>query len=282
MKFILLFLLLINYLNASKVLSYNIYERSNRVDIMITFDTPYEGTIRQKSSDNRILIKLSDANIESAKSKRINSSFISALSITPVSSGAQIVASVPQGIKLSVSKTSDAYGLRLRFQNSVVGSKKNTPAESKLGLSGIETKEEMQLDNNYIIIVSLLFILLIVLVLIKRKIASATDSPTPWLFSKKSSTPQEAVNLKYQKAIDQKNRVVLLEYGEESYLVLVGNSNILLDKFRGNTPKNENEFNTILKDKHQELDEFMRLDTTDHEVLDSYKQKASGEFDFIK
>lgn len=275
MKFLLLFILLINYLQASKILSYNIYERSNRVDVMITFDTPYEGSIHQKSSENRILIRLPDTNIESAKSKRIRSAFISSLSITNLNNGTQIVANIPQGIKLSVSKTSDAYGLRLRFQKSGVVSKDRVEKRQTDALTGIETKPETNISSDYIIIVSILLVLLIVLMIVKKKVSSSTAAGTPWLFSKKGLA-QENVNIKYQKAIDPKNRVVLLEYGEESYLVLVGNSNILLDKFHGNSPRNENEFDTILKDKHQELDEFMRLDSSEHEVLDSYKQKASG------
>ncbi len=39
----LLLLLFPLLLLGSKILSYNVYERSNRVDVMLTFDTPFEG-----------------------------------------------------------------------------------------------------------------------------------------------------------------------------------------------------------------------------------------------
>jgi hypothetical protein len=43
-KYLLVFLLPIT-IYASKILSYNIYDRTDRADIMITFDVPYDGVI---------------------------------------------------------------------------------------------------------------------------------------------------------------------------------------------------------------------------------------------
>ncbi len=56
-------------LNAAKILSYNIYDRTDRVDVMITFDTPYDGIIKQSITKSKIIIKLQDASIESEKQK---------------------------------------------------------------------------------------------------------------------------------------------------------------------------------------------------------------------
>ena len=55
---LLLILFIPLLLNASKILSYNVYDRTDRVDVMITFDTPYEGKIRQNTSPSKIIIKL--------------------------------------------------------------------------------------------------------------------------------------------------------------------------------------------------------------------------------
>ncbi len=65
-----------------------------------------------------------------------------------------------------------------------------------------------------------------------------------------------------------------MDYADESYLVVIGNSNLLLDKFHGQTPVTENEFESMLKDKNQELDTFLQIDK--QEPLESYKEKASG------
>ena len=113
-RYLLVFLLPLS-IYASKILSYNVYERTDRVDVMITFDTPYRGVIKQNTSKSKIVIKLEDASIESSKMKKISSNFLKSLSITPLKNHTQITALVPAMIKIIASKTSDAYGLRLRF-----------------------------------------------------------------------------------------------------------------------------------------------------------------------
>ena len=110
-KFLLIFLIPFA-LNASKILSYNVYDRTERVDVMITFDTPYDGSIKQSITNNKIIIKLENSEIESSKSKKLTSKYLQKLTITQMSGYTQIVATVPSSTKLKASKTSDAYGLR--------------------------------------------------------------------------------------------------------------------------------------------------------------------------
>jgi len=61
---------------ASKILSYNIYDRTDRADVMITFDTPYNGVIKQSRGKSKITIKLENASIESPKIKKVASRFL--------------------------------------------------------------------------------------------------------------------------------------------------------------------------------------------------------------
>ena len=56
MNKIILILVFITSLYSSTILNYNIYNRTNRVDMMITFDTPYSGTIRQNRVKSKIII----------------------------------------------------------------------------------------------------------------------------------------------------------------------------------------------------------------------------------
>ena len=55
MKLLPLLILLTSLLNASNLLTYNIYERSDRVDVMLSFDAPYEGKIFQKKEDLKVI-----------------------------------------------------------------------------------------------------------------------------------------------------------------------------------------------------------------------------------
>lgn len=290
-RLLLLFLLPLA-LNASKILSYNIYNRTDRVDVMITFDTPYEGKIKQSTTKSKIIIKLEDAEIESAKLKRVSSKFLQSLTITPLANYIQIVAVVPSSTKLRASKTSDAYGLRLRFTNVVAKKQTNSTSNNQAtNLSSLPTQKDIGLNSNYYIVVGLLIIGIIVMLVLKRKITSSnTNKKTKsWLFKHEAQSntpatnsttnnqiPQNNVSIRFQKAINGENSVVMLDFINQSYLVLMGNSNILLDKFTDNKPASQEEFESILQTRHKELDEFLKVQSKEKEPLQIYKEKAAS------
>jgi hypothetical protein len=265
---------------GAKILSYNVYDRSDRVDIMFTFDTPFEGEIRQTTQDEKIVIKLKNSTIESAKIKNINSPFLTKLTILPLQNETQIVAKVPSNITFVASKTSDAYGLRLRFQKKVLTILETQQTKNSVSVLPLPTKEETQISASYIAVIFVLLGLLAILLIVKRRLNipsnSKQNSNIPWLFNKKND--KEGVTIRFQKAVDTKNRVVMLEYGDSSYLLLVGSSNVILDKFHNNeVVKTENDFENILKDKNSELDEFLQIDrnTKESDGLNRYKENAS-------
>lgn len=282
------------YLHASKILSYNIYDRTDRVDVMITFDTPYEGTIKQSVNNSTITIKLQDAFIESPKIKKLSSKYISSVSITPMENYTQIIADVPPSVNLQASKTSDAYGLRLRFTANVQSS--SAKAESKTSaensLDALPTKKSDDLSQSYYIVLTILILGILTLFYIKKKIKTPQNRQTQpsWLFKENNEPQKEAVQqhqqqqqqninnvtIRFQKALNGQNSVVMLDFGEQSYLVLMGKSNILLDKFAGDRPISEDDFNSILQSRHKELDSFLNSDGDYKESLRAYKEKAAS------
>lgn len=276
-------------LYGSKILSYNIYDRTDRVDVMITFDTPYEGIIKQSVAKSTIIIKLEEASIESAKIKQLSSKFLTSLSITPMAGYTQITATVPPSVQLKASKTSDSYGLRLRFlaqtaQTNTTASP--TEQTSPNLLQTLPTKKGEDLSMSYYIVIGVLIVGIIILFFLKTKITSKKQNSS-WLFNPNQtpaaqSTPQpnlpiNNVSIRFQKSINEANTVVMLDYGEQSYLVLMGSSNILLDKFTDDKPVTQDEFEKILQNRHQQLDEFLRVENHSHkEPFQSYKEKASS------
>jgi hypothetical protein len=296
---------------ASKILSYNIYDRTDRADVMITFDTPYSGIIKQSRSKSKIIIKLQDATIEAPKMKKVASRFLQSVAITPLKAETQIIASVPPSTKLLASKTADGYGLRLRFTNKTALQHKNQTKQNsttqKSALSALPTKKSNDLTQSYYIVVAILIIGIIILLYLKKKTTPARLKPnreaqkqqkTPWLFNANSSPhqaeptqqtqqqqeSQNEVSIRFQKAIDAQNSVVMLDFGKESYLVLMGNSNILLDKFHENRPSSQQEFESILQSRHEELENFLNAEnnksvhTKEHEKepLQAYKERAAS------
>jgi hypothetical protein len=301
-KIILIFLLPMS-IYASKILSYNIYDRTDRADVMITFDTPYDGVIKQSLSNSNIIIKLYGTTVESPKVKKLASQYLHSISITQMSDYVQIVASIASSVKLIASKTSDAYGLRLRFATDTSepqASLPNVDVEEN-SLSQLPTKKDDALSENYYLVIIILVIGILILFFIKQRMSNQTKQ-TPknsWLFNannhdeetpviKPISTPaNEAknnhtnmtkdVSIRFQKSIDSSNSVVMLDFADQSYLVLMGKGNILLDKFTDNKPVNQDDFETILKNRHQELDDFLRVQSNEpKEPLQAYKERAAS------
>ena len=275
--------LLLGTLLASNILSYNIYDRTDRVDIMLTFDTPYRGKILKSRHEGKIVLKLYDAKIESSKIKRLSSRFLKSLSINPMNGYTQIVASVPTNdILLKVSKTADAYGLRLRFVKknalSTASQIKRQAAQNGTNRKlypDLPTKQSDNLSASYYIVVTLLVVMVMIMFIVKKRVVKQREASGPkagWLFKsdtvKKPTmqgakpTPEgEDVSIRFQKRLDEHNSVVMLDFLDMSYLVLLGaHNNILLEKFHGEKPATQSEFEALLQEKNSELDTFLKVE----------------------
>ncbi len=292
MKKIVLLLLLTTLVWGSKILSYNVYDRHERVDVMLTFDTPYEGVLRQNQQNGLITIKLEEASIDTPLNKKINSTYLQNITITPIGDQIQITAKVSNNVILQASKTSDSYGLRLRF--STPATVPLTAEDTTEKVSSLPTKNGSEFEQSYYVVIGILVIGIGILFWLKQNIATRATAihaapKTPWAFNastKKvlptptpiSSIEGGGVQIRFQKSLDPIHSVAMLDFGTQSYLVLLGNNTILLDKFQDNIPITQNEFETLLRSKHQELDGFFQLGTTQDESFDAYKEKASGEY----
>lgn len=301
MKYIITLLLIApSLLWGTKILSYNIYDRNDRVDVMLTFDTPYEGVLRQTRQGSNIVIKLEEAFIETPKIKNINSKYLSKLTIAPQGEHIEIIAQVGTDVSMQASKTSDSYGLRLRFMTPAPSDTavQSAPVD-ETALSGLPTKSSNEFEKSYYVVIAILLIGIAILFWLKQSIAKRAGAmqpqplqqpKTPWLFKKPaaaevqsapSAAPSprggesEGIHIRFQKSLDATTSVAMLDYGSQSYLVLLGNNTVLLDKFQDNIPISQSEFENLLQSKHRELDGFFQLSSPADEPFDSYKEKAS-------
>jgi hypothetical protein len=297
-KIILVFFIPLS-LFGSKMLSYNIYDRTDRADVMITFDVPYEGVIKKSitnssGSSKKIIIKLQGTSIESSKLKQVSSEFIKTLAITPLKDYVQLIASVNEGVELKVSKTADSYGLRLRFQKSKLATRNsNAPKETYTpntqqtnNLSALPTKKTNDMTQSYYTVIAILIVGILILFIIRKKVTpknikqnqqnpkkQTTNSP-----KKASSEENSEVSIRFQKNIDDINSVVMLDFNQQSYLVMMGSTNVLLDRFSDNIPTSQDEFNVILKEHQHMLDGFLNSPDMQNNSnnVKSYSQKASS------
>lgn len=300
MRYLILLLLLPAFLWGAKVLSYNVYDRNDRVDVMLTFDTPYEGVLRQNRHNDTVVIKLEEASIETPKVKNINSKYLNKLTIAPQGENIEIVALVSPEVSMQASKTSDSYGLRLRFMRPAAnnGAAEQTPPVDEAAVTtGLPTKSGSEFEQSYYVVIAILVIGIGILFWLKQNIAKRaatiqSEPKTPWLFNKKGAAEAKSspvspiktsgemggVHIRFQKSLDATNSVAMLDYGTMSYLVLLGNNTLILDKFQDNVPITQNDFETLLQSKHRELDSYFQLAPVQDEAFDSYKEKASGAY----
>ena len=273
MKLLLLITLAFTCLYSANILSYNIYDRTDRVDIMFTFDTPFTGTITQKRHNDKLIVKLNNSSIESPKIKNITSKFVSKLTIAPIGDEVQVIAKVPQNVIMKASKTSDGYGLRLRFMTAI------KPAIETLAdtpyLTQLPTKPDMEISTSYFVVIILLFVSILALLIFKKRLGNASTTNKTFSLFKKNPASHDEVAIRFQKSIDANNKVVMLEFAQEKYLVVLGNTNLLLDKFDTSNIRSKHEFEEMLDTKHQELDQFLKI-KKESEAFESYKDKASG------
>ncbi|MEW5832055.1 MAG: hypothetical protein AB1763_04395 [Campylobacterota bacterium] len=300
MKYLIALFILTPMLWGAKVLSYNVYDRNDRVDVMLTFDTPYEGVLRQNRQGDTIVVKLEEAFIEASKTKDVNSAYLNKLTIAPQGEHLEIIAKVSPDVTMQASKTSDSYGLRLRFMSAAGIASSTAPSPvDETALTGLPTKKSNEFEQSYYVVIAILVIGIGILLWLKQSIAKRTgviqpqQPKTPWLFNKPAAEVQSVsapampispikagesggIHIRFQKSLDAINSVAMLDYGTQSYLVLIGTNTVLLDKFQDNIPVTQNEFESLLQSKHRELDGFFQLGSAADEPFDAYKEKASG------
>lgn len=272
MKILVYIFLLANYLFASNLMTYNIYERDDRVDIMLSFDTPYDGSIKQQQNKNAITLILSDLSTDQNIDKSLNSTIIQNIFIgqnDQTSTKLDLYSN--KKIKITASKTSDKFGLRIRI----------SPFVDEVGAAtNMQTKDTTS-DSRYIAVIIALFILLAILLFVKKFIAkkigknfikSITTSSYALSNSIDKRLNSTTVEIIYEKNLDAQNKVVLLSYENKKYIVLTGSSNVMLDKFGDEAINTKNDFEAFFEENRQKLGNYLN---SRKNSLDTYKDMVS-------
>jgi len=281
MRYLSIFFLFTNLLIGATLLNQNIYDRENRVDLMLSFDTPYEGKIRQARGDRTVDIFLSDAQLQQSFSKQLQNSIVSSITITKADSKTTMIkiVSVSRKLKIEASRTLDRFGLRLRIIPSEALNQKTSVKSSyeHATLSDRSQPTNLRQDSDglpswrYWIVIGIMLLLLIALFVIKKNGTVIGG----WLMPKQeqTSTIPEAI-IRYQKPIDRQNRVVLIEFNDRQYLMLLGSSNILLDSFTdARIIEDEDSFNQLFEVNKRQLNNFLKENHPD--AYEAFKQNAS-------
>jgi len=284
MRLFVALLVFLSWVNASNLLTYNVYERSDRVDVILSFDAPHEGSISQKNDATSITLTINDLGYDKMIEKSINSNIIQELTIIPEKNNTlKVVLKSDKKVSVVASKTVDGFGLRIRSSVMQAPTQSSSEAVSSSSLPTVPSSSSADLiDTRYIIVIAILLFLVIVMFWIKKRLAIQTIKPSnaaqkggkSWLFNPKTGTQQE-VTLLHKKQIDNQNSVVLFEYGTIKYLVMTGNSNVLLEKFQNGEVKDDTDFEKVFEENRRRLDDYLKLQDN---KLSTYKNKASADY----
>lgn len=283
MRFLILLLISLPIF-ASNLLTYNIYERGDRVDIMLSFDSAYDGSLKQQSGNGITDLLLSDLAIDNDIDKSINSDIIQNLFITTTAdkTATKVELKWNEPISITASKTADKFGLRIRVAKLNQAIKTVIPPNIKTKDS---TNASYDIDSKYITVIIILFVLLIVLFFVKKMIIKQKIAAnSPFTVSKGTPTKKQqpmknsvvpvgdGVEVLYEKNLDETNKVALLSFEGKRYLVLFGSSNVLLDKFGEDKIKDEEDFEVFFEENRQKLGKYLE---DRRNSLNSYKDMMS-------
>ncbi len=243
--FLLFFSFTLTY--ATTITSHNIYKQDGAIDLMLSFDKPYLGKISKKEDENSTILMLGGLSLEKSITKKIDSNIINQIQILPYKEQIFIKVDTNTPYSLEASKTIDNFGLRIRVKP------KLSPT---LGIKTkvYETRDETDISGSFIKVMAVLAFLFLLLYILKRWIQNKDQPTNSWLFQK-----DEKQNIKVltQKVLDRQNRAVLLEFNGKKYFVILGNSNILLDKFEHTQTDDDTQFEQMLEEKSVRLDDIL-------------------------
>jgi len=223
---------------AGNLINVNFFPHTNNVDILFSLDSKYKGKVVKLDKNQYYL---SDIFTTRVIDKKFENSFLKEIKVEPYKDGIKVSVFPKTKITTSFALTPDGYGIRFRIHNDVVkvDEVKNLMAQNP----------DKNIDYvSYLLGLAILIFLAIILFFLKRKV--------PKLPSK-----DVKMSVIMQKPIDAKNRVVLFEFNKRKYLMVVGNTNLLLDIFDEelthiSTPK---EFDDFLKvEKIDEIKKYIK------------------------
>lgn len=229
---------------GAKIIDYNIYQRDDRVDISLSFDSAYDGGISQKKKEN-IVIYTINAGLFKEKEMDLDSKIIKKIRIFAQDKKTFIALNIADGVVINASTIGDKFGLRLRasFENQALKLKDDHSKEQVL---------QQEYDfTNYILVLAVLVLLLVGLWFFR-------------LYLRQKHPMDRNFSLIFQRPLDRHNQLMVFVYGGKRYTMIVGNSNVLLacdedfkqEEFTKEKPK-QKDFDAYFEENKQKLQKML-------------------------
>jgi len=255
MRLLLLISIFLSSLFSSEIINttYYNYKDENKVVVLFSLDNPFNGKISKIDKNTYLISNVKTLSVETKKFHNVIESII----ISPNDENSvklKIFSNNDFSVKASMTKV--GYGLKI-----TILSKNKTTKSEPLTMPNITTAQNSSFSMfNYILVMSILVILIIILLIIKKKGIKVPMKNNEYNYK-----------IIFKRAIDTKNSLMMIEVMGVKYLMIIGNSNVLLNVIDGQADEN------VLKDLSTQTESFEELlnKQANSTLLDSYKSNAS-------
>ncbi len=260
-QIIIAFLMSVSLFGAN-ILNVNIKELKDKIEIFFNFDVPYEGTIIQKVEKDKIRILLKGASIERVWLKKIDTPYVYQIELMPKGPDSELLIYTVEKTAVMAAKSSDGYGLKLLIKKLSAPIQKPTPQKSGVA--------KYLLQAVGVLAVIALFVVILFFLISKSRPKVKKKSINL------KTEKEKAIKIRFEKALDEHNKLALISFKGVNYLVIIGSTNILLGKYKEEEIESEEDFNKLFEENKNEIDSiFSPKDDETPSEFDLYKEKAS-------
>lgn len=271
---------------AASLLSMSVNENQESVEINLSFDAPFEGYIEQNATENGTILKISGIAIDSKKDLSLTQNpLISRVTMTKEGASAvKLEFATKKEISFEALKNNDGYKLQLKVIPHIptpVTETNATQPQKQPALSTAKPQTDDDVSWRYVVVVSFLtFLVAIAFYIKKRVVGKSAAAKGGWLLpsSHKSDGATEEVQVISQSFLDPSNKLMLVEYNGIKYLLLVGNTNVVVDRYYSDGADLQNDdFKRIMAENERKLSEFLKPQQQ-LSNFDEYRIKAEGNY----
>lgn len=285
-----------------------IFKRTDRVDVLFTFEQSFNETISQKDGAGYRTVVLKNTVFEGVLEERVDAMGIEEVKIFGQGGDLYLMVIGPKIPAITASKAANGFGLRIRIKEMEGIKPSNSPKRESNALALAKTPATNSEDsappasgifdgmgvetfsyNQYLAMIGILILSLALLLFWRKRTLSPSSKRSQgslfpsqsWLF--KSKTPlKEEIEIISQKPLDIKNRFVTIESHGYRYLILIGaTGNTLIDRYPiGAHPSKEIEEDYVEGESFERLlerkrDHLLHYLNSEDRKLEDFKEKAS-------
>lgn len=227
--FLLLFCSMVFAVNLSDI---SVYDRHERVDIMLSFDKPYKALLHQSKEDGKMVFTLDGLSLKTPFSKDLDSKLVKQISIVSSGDTTKIVVDALKKLDVEAVKGEDLLSLRIRLLDPAFV-EKSFKAFTKEANEPVKVEPEFNYQN-YVLILLVLFALIILLWVLK--------------YYFRTKITDRDFEIHFSRQLDRQNKFMVIEYKHQRYTMIIGSSNLLLESTNTRLERATRKDNTVYAD----------------------------------